>query len=79
MNKTKLTWKESEINYYENKMLAMLSYDMPEDVHQVANFAEIKLHEEHRFSRSKGEKGRQVLFKRYSGQAKCAVLTSIFM
>jgi len=36
-------WKKAEIKYMEDKLKASLDYDMPEDVHQVANFAEIKL------------------------------------
>lgn len=72
-------WKKAEIKYMEDKLKASLDYDMPEDVHQVANFAEIKLVNEQNKSRKSNNKGQQLLLKRYSGQAKCAVLTSCIM
>jgi hypothetical protein len=58
---------------------ATLSYNLPEDVHQVANFCEIKMAMQEKNLKKGGDKGNFAILKRYSGQAKLAVLTSLVM
>jgi hypothetical protein len=60
-------------------MKSTLSYDSPHDVHQVANYSEIKMKIALKNSKRTGNKGDYNLLKRYSGQAKVAVLTSLIM
>jgi hypothetical protein len=77
--KTKQEWKKEEVNYEKDWLKSTLSYDLPEDVHQVANYSEIRMKLELKKNKGNASKGDYNLLKRYSGQAKGAVLISILM